>query len=463
MYRPVDQPLDLSPLAALAPELAATIASVTRDIALVVDKDGVIRFLAQGPGAAIAAVESWEGRPWIDTVASPSRRKIEQLLQEARERGLSGRREVNLAAADGLEIPVAYSTIRLGDDGTVLAVGRDLRDVAQMQQRFVQAQTDMEREYWQQRQGESRYRRLFEVATDAVFVVDAVTLAIVEANAAAVRLYDLAPDQLLGKRATVGLDRSARSSVEEVLSAVAATGRARETQARVMGKRTRVRLGATPFSADGKVLLLLRAASIGDDEESGAAALARWSALVERTADSIVVCDAQGRIEFVNPAFLRLAGCATDAEVRGEPLARWFAPSFGSLAHVFEQVRRHGLLSAGRGCFVDTNAAAEVSVMLLPGEERHAFGLVLRAIDAAHPAVLTAKLTSAIAQVGAQLGLAPLPTLMQEVAQLAERHLLQSALERSHGEVAAAAGLLDLSIGDFRQRLRAQRLLDEER
>lgn len=461
MYRPLDQPLDLSPLAALAPELAATIASVTRDIALVIDKDGVIRFLAQGPGTAIAAADSWEGRPWIDTVAGPSRRKIEQLLQEALERGLSRRREVNLTAANGLEIPVAYSTIRLGADGTVLAVGRDLRDVAQMQQRFVQAQTDMQREYWQQRQGEARYRRLFEVATDAVFVVDAVSLAIVEANAAAVRLYDLAPDQLLGKHATVGLDRGARSSVEEMLSAVAATGRARETQARVMGKRTRVRLSATPFSGEGKLLLLLRAANIGDDEENDAAALSRWSALVERTADSIVVCDAQGHVEFVNPAFLRLAGCTSDAEVRGEPLARWFVPSFGSLAHLFEQVRRHGLVSAARGSFINTNALAEVSVMLLPGEEQHAFGLVLRAIDAAHPAVLTANLTSAIAQVGAQLGLAPLPTLMQEVAQLAERHLLQSALERTQGEVAAAASLLDLSIEDFRQRLHAQWLLGD--
>jgi transcriptional regulator with GAF, ATPase, and Fis domain len=152
--------------------------------------------------------------------------------------------------------------------------------------------------------------------------------------------------------------------------------------------------------------------------------------------------------------------------VQGQPLTEWLVPGYGTVQHLFEQVRRHGLLSSARASFVGSGALVELSAMLLPGEsvqdDGHAFGLVLRAVDPAHPAVLTANLTNAIAHVGAQLGLAPLPTLMQEVAQLAERHLLQTALQRSQGVRAAAARLLDLSDEDFAQRLRAHRLTGDE-
>jgi transcriptional regulator PpsR len=469
MQQPLVQPLDLTPLAALAPELAVTISSVTRDIALVIDNHGLIRFLAHGPGASIAGSASWEGRPWVDTVSGTSRRKIEQLLQEAREHGLSRRREVNVGVGDELDVPVAYSAIRLGTDGTVLAVGRELREAAQLQQRFVHAQNELERDYAAQRQVQARYRTLFEVATDAVFVVDAVTLAVLDANAAAVRLYDLAPDQLVGKRATVGLERGMRSAVEDMLSAAAATGCAREMQARVVGKRVTVRVSATPFKAGGRLLLLLRAAVMGEDDAAGAAALARCTAMVEQTTDGVVVCNARGEVDFANPAFLRLAGCKLAADMQGQPLAQWLATSSGTLAQLFEQVRRHGLVSKGRGSFVNTGAPVELSAMLLPAEavheDAHAFGLVLRTLDPdnpAHPAVVAANLTSAIAHVGAQLGLAPLPTLMQEVARLAERHLLDSALQRSRGVRSAAARLLDLSDEDFALRLREHRLVDDD-
>ena len=67
-------------------------------------------------------------------------------------------------------MPVAYTAIRLGEHGPVLAVGRDMRAIAAIQERFIETQQDMERGYWNARQAESRYRLLFQVATDAVMV-----------------------------------------------------------------------------------------------------------------------------------------------------------------------------------------------------------------------------------------------------------------------------------------------------
>ena len=163
----------LSALSALAPELASTVASLAGDIALVIDDAGVVRNVAVGEAALGASTNAWIGRPWADTVTGDTRRKIEDLLTEVQHGGRSRRREVNHPSAAGSDIPVAWAAVRLGEQGPVLAVGRDLRAVAAIQQRFLESQQELERDYWKRRQTEARYRLLFQVATDAVLVLDA--------------------------------------------------------------------------------------------------------------------------------------------------------------------------------------------------------------------------------------------------------------------------------------------------
>ena len=164
---------DLSLLSGLAPELAAAFVSLASDIALVIDEGGVIRNVATGDAGPSAG--GWVGRPWVETVTGDTRRKVELLLQEVGSAGVARRREVNHPSPGAPDIPIAYTAIRLGASGPVLAVGRDLRAVAAIQQRFVDAQQEMEREYWRLRQAQTQRRLLEQVARDAVLVVDAQT------------------------------------------------------------------------------------------------------------------------------------------------------------------------------------------------------------------------------------------------------------------------------------------------
>ena len=55
----------------------------------------------------------------------------------------------------------------------MIAVGRDLRAIAAIQQRFLDAQQDLERGYWKARQVESQERQLYQVLNDGVMTVDA--------------------------------------------------------------------------------------------------------------------------------------------------------------------------------------------------------------------------------------------------------------------------------------------------
>jgi PAS domain-containing protein len=89
-------------------------------------------------------------------------------------------RQVNLMSGEG-DIPVRFVTVSLGATGC-LAIGRDMRDEAALQQRMLQAQQSLERDYIRLRQLEARYRLLFEQTVEPVLIVDADSFRIREAS-----------------------------------------------------------------------------------------------------------------------------------------------------------------------------------------------------------------------------------------------------------------------------------------
>jgi hypothetical protein len=119
-------------LSDLAPDWAAKLITATSEVALVVDRDGVIRHVSfSGAEPPIEGADEWVGKPWIETVTGDSRGKIELLLKEATNTGTTRRRQVNHPARTGADIPVAYNAVR-AENGAVIAVGRDLRTISML-------------------------------------------------------------------------------------------------------------------------------------------------------------------------------------------------------------------------------------------------------------------------------------------------------------------------------------------
>src|SRR5215467_90021 len=113
--------------------------------------------------------------------------KILRMVQDAREGGFSAFGQVTQRFPSGLELPMEYTTVRLGGKAGLIAIGRNLQAVADLQTRLVAAQQAMEQEYWKLREVESRYRLLFDASNEAVLLLRADTLRVVEANPAAIR------------------------------------------------------------------------------------------------------------------------------------------------------------------------------------------------------------------------------------------------------------------------------------
>ncbi len=347
---------DLSALASLAHELAITMARVVGDIALVVDAQGVITEVADGASGPIAGCDQWVGRHWVDTVSPDSQAKVLSLLAEVAPCAQTalGRELLHPLPGQGV-LPLAWSAIRLGPHGPVLAVGRDLRAVTALQQRFVEVQQEMERHYWRYRLVQSRSQRLYQVAHDAVMVLDAASLVVLQANAASAQWLQRPLSMLLHQPLTDSLPSGLLSPVLEVLVASRSSGRASHRRGVEAGASGRLELAAAPLTGEGRRHLILQvrqeslSTSAGTSEsQTGvdeALALSRMAEIVETLSDALLVTDADGGVLMANPAFLTLSGVADEALLRRQPLPALVGDPQGAWAALVAQVRRVGLVS----------------------------------------------------------------------------------------------------------------------
>jgi hypothetical protein len=217
---------DLAALSAWAPELAETFVALASDIALVLEEQGLIRKVAQHPERPLVVANDWVGRHWADTVRDDSRAKVEQMLADVAATGIARRREINHPqAAPAQSLALAYTAIRLGEQGPILAVGHDLRAQAEMQQRFLAAQQALEQSYWQSRQHEPSHPAVAANVPMSASDRASFGLASAQASATGKDVGDVALQSLLGaldglserigQDALPGLLRDAKRLIEQ--------------------------------------------------------------------------------------------------------------------------------------------------------------------------------------------------------------------------------------------------------
>lgn len=432
-------------LSALAPELANTVVRVAGDIALVIGPDGVISSVAAGSLPLAGHGQDWVGRSWADTVSTLNRGKAEQLLQEANQLGVSRRREFNHPALQGGEIPVSWAAVRLGDQGPLLAVGRDLRAVSAIQQRFLDAQKDLERDYWQRRNVETQYRLLFQVAHDGVVVLDADTLTVLDANPAAQALLGQAGSTLAGQALGPCIDAGLRPVLDELLMTALATGRAAEMRLRAAGSGTPLDMSATPFVANlqgGPQRSLLLRVRRADPSALDTPAVVDF---IGQTPDAVIVTDASGRLLWANPAFLELCQAPDDSRLKGCDIADLLGDPQRQWAPLLTRVRARGIVGRALvhlGLPGGAPVSAEVSGALMAEGDQEHIGFTLRLLPSTALNRAADELALDMSALSSQLGQASLVELLAEASRRIEMHFIQAALGAAGGHLDIAASAL---------------------
>jgi transcriptional regulator PpsR len=433
--------------------------AVASDVALIVTDSGVIKDVSIGSDEIpIELPESWLGKSWITTVTTESRPKIEALLSGADAKGTPRWRLVNHASGSGPDVPVLYACVRLSG-GRIVAFGRSMQPMSKLQQQLVSTQQSVEREFAKYRQMEARHRLLFQVASEAVLIIDAQTRKIIEANPAAGRLLGEGTHRLLGRLFPEGFDAPSTQALHALLGAVRATGRTDDVTVSSSEGAQEFVVSASLFREDRVTYFLVRLEPLSVHRASTSSVNSKVLEIVASAPEGFVVSDLDGRILFANRAFLDLVQLATEEQSRNESLERWLGRPGVDFNLLTAQLREHGSLRAFatqlRGEYGATSDVEICAVSVLDGEAP-CFGFTIRDVGqrAGSGRQVTRDNPRSVAQLTELVGRVPLRDLVRESTDMIERLCIESALEITGDNRASAAEILGLSRQSLYAKLR---------
>jgi transcriptional regulator PpsR len=432
-------------------ETAARIMAASSDIAMVIDRGGIIRDVAvTGADMPTDGLADMVDRHWVDTVTSESRRKVEELLNDAQGSRASRSREINQQYPNG-SIPIRYMALNAGRDGRIIALGRDLRPVEQLQQRVLKAQQAMERDYARLRQAESRYRVLFQIASEAVLIVDPTSKKIVEANPAAGALLAVDYATLAGKPLAKLLHPETRDAAMARLVDPNIAERTEAIPLRLADGRTGYTATASLFRQDGGTHVLISLAPARSETTvPGDDARLKLLRVLNRIPDAFVLTDEAFNIRDVNLAFLELSQIANAEVAKGQSLGRFIGRPGVDLKVLTESLNEHGWVrnfaTVIRTIYGDQEDVELSAVSVREGlEVSHGFVIrPARRVASAAPAQIH-QLPRTAEQLTQLVGRVSLREIVAETTSVIERMCIEAALNLTGNNRASAAEVLGLS------------------
>ena len=431
----------------LTSDLSSTLIAEASDISLLLDADGVVQDVALGGSdPQLEMALTWVGKSWADTVTVESAQKINDLLTPKSNGSGSKWRQVNHPTDSNLDLPVMYKTVPTGD-GMILAVGRDLSQISNLQQRLLDVQQSLERDYSRLHQAEIRFRMLFSMTSEAILFVDADSRKIVEANPAAGKLLGKPTNRIINRQFPRGFSDNSNDAIEELLVRVRAAGRAEAIIVRSANDHRSFRLNASLVRReDGQFFLIRLRAS---EETTRDDVMQRMLDVIQRSPDAFVITDPEGRILTTNKAFLDLVSVATDLQVINQSVDRWLGRPGVDASLLIRNLRnrpevRHFTTTVypefGQPIDVELSAVSALE------SDEPCFGFIIRRLIApARNSDGEEALPRSLKEMTELVGRVPLKDLVRETTDIIERMCIESALEMTNGSRAAAAEMLGLS------------------
>jgi len=453
----------------IAPDLLGEILATASDVALLVAPSRrVISVLVNPHHRSFGQLTDWEGAHLKDILTEESLRKVEARINE-----MHGARhgetavELNHADQTNWEFPVRYSMHRIGADDSILMLGRDLRPIAEVQQQLVQAQLALERDYETQRELDTRYRVLMEVARDPVIMVSMSTGRISDINPAAAQLLGGQRSELVGAAIAQEFEGRRRGEFLESLANLAVTESSGPIELIARRSQKRVFITPTVFRAAGERVLLCQL----DTSEGGQAASDELADNIARLyhegVDGIVFTDGDGNIRAANEAFLNLTDTANIAAVRGRSLTDFLARGAVDLRVLLDNVKRTGQLRLYATRLTTDfmgQIAVEISATWLNDRPNPILALVVR--DASRADTLRrpafGQPDDGVRNVMELVGSSTLKDIVAETTDVIEKMCIETALELTRNNRVAAAEMLSLSRQSLYVKLRKYALLNKD-
>jgi transcriptional regulator PpsR len=326
----------------------------------------------------------------------------------------------------------------------------------------------MEQEYSRLRQAETRHRLLFQVASEAVLIVDASNRKIIETNPAAARMLGDAGRRIVGRSIVEPFDSASRLLVGTILGTVATTGHADEFRVHTAGAPARaLRMAASLFREGRSSYFLVRLLPAELDAESAEAQTkkSRVMELIEGAPDGFVVTDLQGQVLLANRSFLDAVQLATEEQAKGQSIDRWLARPGVDFTLLANQLREHHTLRlfatklrGEYGLLTDV----EICAVAVPDSAEPCYGFTIRDVGQRLQSERRATVARprSVEQLTELIGRVPLKELVRESTDMIERLCIEAALELTGDNRASAAEILGLSRQSLYAKLHRHGLAD---
>lgn len=415
------------------------------DITLLLDMDGVIREATLSPAMAGETVDGWLGQPWAEIGGD----KVRRMVDDARSSGISAFRQINQRFPSGTEIPLEFTTVLLGGRAGMLAIGKNLQAVAELQSRLISAQQTMERDYWKLREVETRYRLVFDASDEAVLIVSASNLRIVEANRTAIEALSSTrrrSEDIVGRELMHDIVAEDRDAVRDMLARIRERGKALSILVHLGPDAKPWMLRGSLITSEPGHVFLLQFASVRPTAPAPASTNSSVEELVDVLPDAFVSLDQNGKIQRANQAFLDLVQIGSKTSVIDESLSRWLFQPGADLNVLLANIQRHGsvrLFTTTLRGELGIDAVIEISAAQTANGQ---VGVLLRNVSRRLPAQGESDvLRAALGSITEQIGKSSLRKLVKNTVSIVEQHYVKEALELAGGNRTATAELLGLS------------------
>ncbi len=439
------------------------------DIAVMVDDLGIVTGISVSPECpALGSLDHWVGREFTSFLTPDSNEKYvarrKQLLSDSE----IYTRPVELNHTDNAvwEFPVRYTLHRVAGQG-VLLLGRDMQPIAEVQQRLLREQQARERDQQRLRSGETYYRVVLEAAETPMVLVEPESGRITDVNSAAATLLGTLPDTLSGTAFAQAFEGRRRGEFMESVKAAAKADEAIGVE--VMARRNGrvVMLCPEFFRASGDLMLLCRITLVDEKDTTGPELTHALSALFAASTDAIVLTDSKGIIRDVNEAFLILADAAQLRDVKEQSMSEFLSRGVVDLKLIMETANKSGHMrsfAAQVKSVVGTRAPVQISAARLRQRGGDlGFGLILREerpaeYSAGDSAVAVSD--EAMKNVMDLVGTASLKELVSATSDVVEKMCIETAVQLTDNNRAAAAEMLGVSRQSLYVKLRKYGLIN---
>ena len=454
----------------IAPEILGNIIAEVADLGIVISENGeVLSVLVNPLYDSFRALERWENRDIRTALTVESVPKFESRLADF-VAGKASIRPVELNHSDTVgswEFPVRYSLHRIGPDGAILMLGRDLRPIAEMQQQLVKAQVALEQDYEVQREHDTRFRVLLDATTEAMVFLSADTGKVTEANRAAADLLGKQYLELPGMRLSDAFEaRQARDLVAELTNAAISSN---ETPVAASLRKSDASVSIVPtlFRAAGERLLLCRISRDNAHQTRPSDLTLNLQSLYQAGSDAIVFSSEDGTILSANEGFLSLIDMAHDVGLRGTNLADFLQRGSVDVKVMIENAARSGRMRMYATRIAGDYGSPrpiEVSITRILADSTPVYAFVMREMTSAESSRDVGKTSAedAMQSVKELVGQATLKEIVAETTNVVEKMCIETAVALTMNNRVATAEMLGLSRQSLYVKLRKFGLLSRD-